>query len=192
MLPWCSHFNHRDAISFRIPKKDPKKEEKKSMKSMLNEKSSSKIKTDSYNNSYKKHGPFGQHPGPSHNKPQEAKQPHKRIRESDMFKPTDNFSVMDVMSGMNKKKEEEERKRKRQQEFSDLRARDQQRAMLEKKKSDASANPAFDEDLKRLLFMRVQSKDGRIFKAFTTWNDGNLAHYKCCICPTQVKENMFC
>ena len=91
-------------ISFRIPRKDPKKEEKKSMKSILNEKSSSNIKTDSYNHSYKKKS-GAQHSGPSHNKPQEAKQPHKRIRETDMFKPTDNFNVMDVVSGMNKKKE---------------------------------------------------------------------------------------
>ena len=177
-------------MSFRIPRKDPKKEEKKSMKSILNEKSASNVKTDSYNHSYKKKS-GAQHSGPSHNKPQEAKQPHKRIRETDMFKPTDNFNVMDVVSGMNKKKEEEERKRRRQQEFSDLRAREQQKALFEKKKADAAANAALEEDLKRLLFMRVQSKDGRIFKAFTTWNDGILAYYKCWVCPTQVKASRF-
>ena len=161
------------------------------MKSILNEKSSSNVKTDSYNHSYKKKS-GGQHSGQSHNKPQEAKQPHKRIRETDMFKPTDNFNVMDVVSGMNKKKEEEERKRKRQQEFSDLRAREQQKALLEKKKADSATNSALEEDLKRLLFMRVQTKDGRIFKAFTTWNDGILAYYKCWVCPIQVKASTFC
>ena len=67
------------------------------------------------------------------------------------------------------------------------------KAREEKKKADdavaAAANAALEEELKRLLFMRVQNKDGRIFKAFTTWNDGILPVYKCWVCSTQVNAN---
>ncbi len=176
------------------------------MKSVVsNDSSKSAVKTKSYNHSYnKKPGPLSRP-----NREQEAKQPQKRQRDNDLLKKQqDTFNVMDMMDSM-KRKQEEERKRKQGLEFSDVKAREQQKALLSKKVTtgpssaasepqkasepkeagDQSPNP---EDLQKLMRMRVQQNStGRMFKAFTTWNDGFNDIYKCWVCSVEVRRPLF-
>ncbi len=137
------------------------------------------VHTNKYNLNYKAKQPTGAGP-------------HKRYRDGTEKK---DFSVLDVL------KKSDESKKKAREQYSDPRARDQQRRNfdLARRTNPILAAELYipetenneDKEIEALLKKKVRSGNGKVIAAFTSWkekvNDQEIDFFKCWICNSEVE-----
>lgn len=152
---------------FKIPKKGEKGGKDDQKNSNRDDLRKEPIRHDKYNHVYKK--------------------PSAPVRSFEKDLLGQQVNVFELVSGMNKTLKDDRRK----EDFGDVRAKERMQQSNKRPGFNSGRNNQpkheMDEELERILSMRIQNRKGHVLNAITTWMNGRNTLFKCWICSLELE-----